>query len=136
MAAHLSLICEKFNSRSWMIRHLKRAGVPTADLMNVYASTIRPSIEYAGNVYHPMLGAGNSHDIKRLQMRILKIIFGYKVSYRQALADSGLSTLEDRHVQAFNKFSVKSSENPRILFFFRRRRPQSELGAQGKHSSP
>ena len=45
IGAHLDLICGKFYSRSWLIRHLKQAGVPLSDIVKIYATVIRPVID-------------------------------------------------------------------------------------------
>ena len=55
VAAHVELIRKKFIARSWIIRHLKASGVPEDDIAKVFATTIRPAIEYAAPVYTPML---------------------------------------------------------------------------------
>ena len=66
VSGQLSLIQEKFNARSWMIHHLKQAGVPDKDVLTIYTSMIWPVIEYACQVYSPMLTATQSDDLEKL----------------------------------------------------------------------
>ena len=101
-----------------MIRHLKSAGVPTADILAVNCSTIRPVIEYACPAYHPMMNISNTDDLERMQARILKIIYGYNTSYRKAMEMSGLPTLHDRRVEIESKFTLKNAGNPRFISWF------------------
>ena len=55
VTSHIDSTRTKFNSHSWIIRHLKQAGVKDIDLVKIFATVIRPVIEYAAPVYHPML---------------------------------------------------------------------------------
>ena len=71
--AHIALIEKKFNIQSWIIRHLKQAVVPNLDTASVFASTIRPVIEYGSPVYHWMLTGQHSEILERMQRRCLKI---------------------------------------------------------------
>ena len=123
VSAHMQLIRDKFNARSWMIRHLKRAGVPDGDLIGVYTSTIRSVLEYASCVYTPMLTQGDDEMLERLQGRVLKTIFGYHTSYREALEKSGLQSLKERRNLSLKKFTEKTVANPRFDDWFPTHRP-------------
>ena len=118
MAEHMSLVTKKYNARSWVVRHLKMAGVPSEDIVQVYAATVRASIEYASTVYHTMLTSSQSEEIERMQRRCLKIIYGFRVSYREALERAGLQTLAERRSVAFCKFMRKAAGSDRFRHWF------------------
>lgn len=134
IAAHLELIREKFNSRSWMLRHLKKSAVPDRDILTIYTSTIRPVIEYACCVYHPMMSMSDSNDLEKLQRRALKIIYGFDCSYKDAMEKAGILTLEERRREIFRKFTAKTSANQRFADWFPSHRPYLyELRAKKKY---
>ena len=118
-APHVDFISEKFNARVWALRHLKAAGVPTNDIVTVYASTIRSVIEYASVVYHSMLTSSQSDTIEAMQRRCLKIIFGHRKSYATALEETGLDTLKKRRENAVLKFALKAAGNEDFSHWFK-----------------
>lgn len=82
---YVDFIKKKVNSRAWLIRHLKQAGVQQSDLATIFATTICPVIEYTAPVYHSLLTSTQSEELEKLQRRTLKIIYGHKTSYRPPL---------------------------------------------------
>ena len=116
--AHMDLIFKKFNIRVWLIRHLKRSGVPDTDIAAIFASTICSVIEYACPVYGPRLTTTQQGEIEKMQRRILKIIYGHKISYKKALKITGLQTMSDRRAKLCEKFTDKSVANQRWAKWF------------------
>lgn len=115
---HTEALISSFNSKLWSMRHLRRSGMESGDLLDIYKSTIRPSIDFAANTYHSLLTKQQSSDIERLQLKATKIALGEKVSYNTVI-DSGLiETLYSRREQAFRKFAIKTSKNPRFQHWF------------------
>ena len=120
VAAHVRFIEQKYCARSWMIRHLKWAGVPEKDMVGIYVAMIRPIIEYACQVYGPLLAACQEDDIEKLQRRILKLIYGHRTSYRAALEQAGIETLRERRRNICENFARKTLENNRYQDWFPR----------------
>ena len=89
VASHVDFIQEKVKARAWMLRHLRLSGVPLCDIVKIYASVIRPVVEYVTPAFDSMLTCGQSDQIEAIQRRALKTIFGYKTSYKQALELAG-----------------------------------------------
>ena len=56
--------------------------------------------------------------IERLQKKCLKILYGYDLSYTQLLQKSGLESMEERRIRQFEKFTKKTSENPKYTGWF------------------
>ena len=118
MDAHVELIQKKYWARSWLIRHLKGAGVLQADLVKIYSTTIKSAIEYAAAVYHPMISSQQSDALERLQRLTLKVIYGWQTSYSDALEKSGLPTLRDRRESIFQCFTTMTAANTRFQDWF------------------
>ena len=83
--ALVEMICKKVAARLYFLRQLKRAKVPTNDLLSFYTTCIRPVAEYACPVFHTALPQYLSDQLERLQKRALRIISTNDLSYRQAL---------------------------------------------------
>ena len=118
VAAHVDFIREKFNSRAWMVRHLVQSGVPSADVVSVYASVIRPVIEYVTPAFASLLTKGQCYELEKMQQRVLKTIFGFQKTYREAMEIAGLVTLEDRRQETMKKFAGKTVANPSYSHWF------------------
>ena len=112
--AHVTELLRKVRSRSWIIRNLKRSGLPPADLLKCYFSLIRPVLDYCCQVYHPMLNGLQTEKLEKLQRDIYKTIFSFDKSYRQILEDESLETLQERRQKLCDQFTVKMSESPRF----------------------
>ena len=70
--AHVEMICKKVAARLYFLRQLKRAKVPTNDLLSFYTTCIRPVAEYACPVFHTALLQYLSDRLERLQKRALR----------------------------------------------------------------
>ena len=110
--AQVTEIKRKAAIRAWSIRHLKRAGVPQGDLVQVFAAFIRSAVEYASNVYHGLLTGAQVQEIERIQSMILRVIYGDKLSYAQCLEAAGLPSLNNRRELAFLKFCERVERSP------------------------
>ena len=88
---------------------MKKAGVPTQDLIRLYKCFLVSITDYASVVYHPLLTAGQAKRIEDLQAAALKIIYRYNLSYAELLEMSGLDRLSERRLKLLDKF---------IFFFF------------------
>ena len=107
---HISEIIRKVSSRLYFLRQLKRANVPTKELLTFYVTCIRPVTEYACPVYHNGLPKYLSDDLERLQKRALRIIYPF-TTYPEALAASNLTTLYDRRNALTTKLFNEISSN-------------------------
>ena len=112
--AHVAAILKKVRYRTWAIHNLKRLGLSSSGLMVVYKSLVRPCFDYSCVVYHSLLSKSLSESLEKQQRKILKIIFGYDVSYARALALSGIERLDGRRCQLRERFVIKMSNNDRI----------------------
>ena len=112
----------KENKHLYYLVLLRRAGVPSEDVINFYCTTIRPVLEYSAQVFHHsrlprylktvLMTRYLSEDIERVQKRAMSIICP-GLPYRDCLARFGLSTLHDRHQELCTKLfnSISSLQN-------------------------
>ena len=108
---HLEKTAKKFRSRLWFLRHLKKAGVSTEDLLHVYKCFLIPILDYASVVYHSLLTKQQSGGLERLQSSVLKIMYGWSDSYADILQHNGLEYLAERRQRLTDKFIVKTANN-------------------------
>ncbi len=110
--AHIMEVCKKVSSRLYFLRQLKRARVPTNDLLLFYLCCTRSVVEYACEVFHYSLPQYLSNDLESLQKRAFRIICP-DLSYREALERSNLPSLYNRRQsltdELFNKLVVDSN---------------------------
>ena len=111
---HIKKTEEKFRKRLWTLRHLKRSGMDENDLIKIFCTVLRPVLDFASVVYHPMLTKEQSDNLENLQKRAFKIIFDYRVNYSDILAIKNVPTLTERREKMFSDFAIKTSLNTRF----------------------
>ena len=82
---------EKANRRLYAIRQLKRSGVPAQDIVKVYCSIVRSTLEYASVVY-ANLPRYLSDSLEMIQKRAMAITYP-GTDYNEALVNSNIVTL-------------------------------------------
>ena len=93
--AHVDEIVANAIKRVHMIYQLKRAGINQNDLVRMYASVIRPQVEYACPIWHTNLPKYLSDNIEITRKRRLKTIFpGF--TYEDIPQTVNIPTLHDR----------------------------------------
>ena len=112
--AHVECLVRKFNTKIWSLRTLKRTGMGEAELLAVYKSTLRPTLDFACVSYDSLLTAEQAEAIERLQMRAMKAIYGDLVSYRTVLEAGKIERLDVRRKELFEKFAMKVEKNERL----------------------
>ena len=103
---HVNSICKKAGKRLYLLLQLKRFGVSTSDLLMVYITIIRPTVEYACPAWATCLTKGLVDDLERVQRRALSIIFP-ELTYTEALHETKLCILKDRRFQLCSSFFTK-----------------------------
>ena len=86
---------KKANKRIYFLILLKRARVPSNDILNFYCTCVRPVLEYCAPVFHHSLPAYLCNDIERVQRRALSVIAPAS-SYHETLSRFNLCTLKER----------------------------------------
>jgi len=98
---------------------------------------IRPTIEYACEVWHPHLTAEQSRSLEQIQKRALYIVYPEK-DYNQALEEAHLTPLSTRRDNLCRKFFVKmQAEGHRLHYLLPPERTvQTSLRKQTKYPLP
>ena len=74
---HIGGIITKANKRMYFLVLLRKAGVPSSDIVNFYCTFVRPLLEYYVPVFHHTIPSYLSEDLERIQKRALKGILYY-----------------------------------------------------------
>ena len=110
---HVKALSLKFRKRVWVLRHLKKSGIPTTDLVKLYQSLVAPVLDYTSVVYHSMLNKSQVLMLENLQKLALKIIYGvYEADYQMLLNKSGIKSLEERRLGFIDGFINKALAHP------------------------
>ena len=129
VSLHIRNLRARFRGRFWSLIHLRRAGVNGVELFGLYTVFIRPIIEANSVVYHSQLSRSECRDIERLQKQVVKLCFGFTISYNEAATAYGFKTLEERREIAVEKFVKKALDTPRFreTWFVRRQAIDTDL---------
>ena len=92
---HVHYIVGKAAKRLYFLRLLKRANVPSEQIIRVYESTVRSVLEYAAEVWHPGLSQTHAQQIEHIQKRALRIALPTH-DYSSALSSTNMLTLNER----------------------------------------
>ena len=92
---HVKNIRTKATQRLYFLRLLKRAHVSMDKMLQIYCSLVRPTTEYACQVWHGTLTGEQSDTIESVQERALEIIMP-DASYELACELAQLPTLKER----------------------------------------
>lgn len=112
---HIDNTIKKASKILYFLSQLKRAKVPSKDLIKFYTVCIRSVLLYACQVFHYSLPAYLNNALERIQKRAMKIIFGYDISYKSALEQSGIKKLSEQRQQLCDtlfKKVISKPENP------------------------
>ena len=78
---HVRLLMDKFYSRLWSLRFLKKNGMKEKDLVIAFNTIIRPSVEYAAIAYHTLIPNYLAEQLEQVQKHAMKIIYGWNMDY-------------------------------------------------------
>jgi len=92
--------------RLYYLKQLRRAGLPSGDLLYFYLTVIRPVLEYGCVVWHHGLTVAQSQKLESLQKRALRIIHQivYDWPYDSACAYAGVQSLSARRSELARRF--------------------------------
>ncbi len=108
---HIDNIYKKATQRVHYIKLLKRAGITPEEQVKVYLSIIRPTMEYACQVWHPGLTQHQSDQLETVQRRVLRVIHPH-MTYDEALSECKVPFLKTRRDQMCQTL-FKQMEDPK-----------------------
>ena len=127
----------RLRSRTWALQKLKRCGLSTKELLQVYVSTIRPVAEYASVALHSMLTFEQSRLIERQQDKALQFIYGVGISAEKMRKMADLETLAKRRFKACKKFAERALDSEKFRHWFPMRPvPSRPTVSRGTRSPP
>ena len=72
---HVDYITSKAVSRLYFLKQLRRADVPTRDLLHFYTTVVQTVLEYACPPWHSGLTIAKSDLLKYVQKRTIRIVY-------------------------------------------------------------
>ena len=137
---HVELLIERFYSRLWTLRFLKRSGLGQEDLLSIYYSVLRSAVEYCATVYHSMIPVYLAEKLEKIQRQALKIIYGWDIDVGTLMEVKGIDALGERREKAVLNFALKNEEKERFgkKWFKKSISTQMEMrdGTRGKYRMP
>ena len=94
--SHIENIVKKASKRLYFLSQLKRAKIPTTDLVLFYITCVRSVVDYALPVFHYALPKYLIEELERIQKRAMAISFP-GISYNNAINIAKIPKLEDHH---------------------------------------
>ena len=116
---HVNDICSRASKKLWVLVRFKSLGGTTNQLLTVYMTRIRSTLEFACPVFHGGLTKDQSNQIELVQKKALAVILGKSyVSYESALLQSQLERLDTRRTDLCHKFALKCVKSARHSAMF------------------
>ena len=100
--SHIDSIIKKAQKRLYSLSQLKRSGLGTRGLVQLFCIFIPPITEYTCLVFRYSLPAYLSNELKRVQKQAVRIIFPF-CSYNESLVESNVIKLSDRRQERVDK---------------------------------
>ena len=109
--AHVDDITKRATAKLWVLVRFKALGGTTNQLLKVYQTRIRTTLEFAAPVYHSGLTVEQGRQIEMVQKKAFAIILGKQyTSYQMALDTLNQVRLVDRRSDLSLKFAIKCTE--------------------------
>lgn len=127
--SHVDNITKKAAKRLYIIRVLKRNGLPVDDLITILKTLIRSVLQYSCPVWHSSLPTYLSDKIEKIQRRAFRIIYPFQ-SYNDALSMSGCLSLAENRQQLSQKLfkQIKSTSGDRLSYLI----PETRFQKHGR----
>ena len=118
-------LTKKAYGRLWAIQRLVKNGATLEDLVDIYNKQVRSVLEFGVPVWNSSLTKEQVKDLERVQKSFHQIALGNDyLNYTDALAQTGLDTLEKRRAQLCLSFAKKSAKHPKHSHWFAQRNEQ------------
>ena len=109
---HVDDICRRATSKLWVLVRFKAMGGTKDQLLKVFQSRIRSTLEFASPVFHSGLTKEQSRKIESVQKKAFALILGKNYSnYESALMDLNQERLDTRRATLSLKFAIKCTQS-------------------------
>ena len=111
--------CLRARRKLWVPIRFKSLGGTKSQLLKVYQTRVRSTLEFASVVFHSGLTIDQSHQIQRVQKKAFPIILAEEYNhYEHALATLNQERLDARRLQLCIKFAIKCTKSPKHSTMF------------------
>ena len=118
-AAHVDDIAKRATAKLWVLIRFKSLGATQDQLLQVFQTRVRSTLEFAAPVFHGGLTQVQSRQLETVQKKGFAIILSKKYqSYESALATLNQDRLDTRRLNLCYKFANKCSQSPRHKAIF------------------
>ena len=125
---NVNILVKKASKRLYILRILRRSGVPSADLLPVFLALVRSVLEYACTVWHTSLPDYLSNKIEHVQKRALRVLYP-GLHYIDALQIAQIPRLDTRrHDLCTKTFEKIAKPNNRLNHLL----PPTRVAAHGR----
>jgi hypothetical protein len=118
-SAHVIDITKRATSKLWVLVRFKTLGGSTDQLLKVFQTRVRSTLEFAAPVFHSSLSQEQSRQIEMVQKKAFAVILGRGyTSYESALLSLKQERLDKRRENLSYKFALKCTESTRHKTMF------------------
>ena len=118
-SAHVNDICKRATKKLWVLIRFKSLGGSQEQLLKVFQTRVRSTLEFAAPVFHSGLSQDQSRQIEMVQKKAFAIILGNGYSnYQSALSVLCQDRLDARRLHLCSKFALKCSQSTRHMTMF------------------
>ena len=117
--AHVDDISKRATSKLWVLVRFKALGGSIPQLLQVYQTRVRSTLEFASPVFHSSLTLEQSKKIEMVQKKAFAVILGKNyMSYERALLQLNMERLDTRRENISIKFALKCTKSVRHMHMF------------------
>ena len=110
--AHVNDITRRSTKKLWVMIRFKSLGGSTDQLLRIYQTRVRSSLEFAAPVFSSGLTKQQSNQIECVQKKAFAIILGKNYhSYEQALSQLNQERLDARRLNLSYNFALKCTKS-------------------------
>ena len=84
------------------------------ELLNIFNTVIRPSVEYSSVIYNSLIPDYISDKLESVQKKAMKVIFGWNVDYQELLQNGTVESLKERRQKTSLQFGLKAAASARF----------------------
>ena len=111
-SAHVNDITKRATKKLWVLIRFKSLGGTTDQLLTVYRTRVRSTLEFAAPVFHSGLTKDQGRQIEMVQKKAMAIILGSEyTSYEFALTKVNLERLDSRRSTLSLNFAQKCAKS-------------------------
>ena len=118
-SAHVNDITTRATAKLWILVRFKTLGGSRDQLLKVFQTRVRSTLEFAAPVFHGGLTQDQSRQLEMVQKKAFAVILGADyVSYESALLALDQERLDKRRLDLSYKFASKCTMSPRHSSIF------------------